>query len=147
MTSFALLTLLMAAPSAVAHHGFATEFNPDLPVELKGKVTKVELINPHSWIHIRVETPGKPAQEWMVEGGTPNTLLRAGVTKDTLKVGTEIVAKGFQSRDRSCKPKCKANGRDLTLPDGRKIFIKSSEDAAKGAGAYEKEPAGKSKAK
>lgn len=131
MTLTVLLSLLVAAAPAPAHHGFVIEFDPKLPVELKGKVTKVELINPHSWIHIRVETPGKPAQEWMVEGGTPNTLLRAGVTKETLKVGTEIVAKGFQSRDRSCKPKCKANGRDLTLPDGRKIFIKTSEEAAK----------------
>ena len=137
----AVLALLAAAPLSQAHHGFVIEFDPKLPVVLKGKVTKVELINPHSWIHMKVEEPGKPAQEWMVEGGTPNTLLRAGVTKDTLKVGTEIVARGFQSRDRSCKPKCKANGRDLTLPDGKKIFIKSREEAAKGAGAYDEEPA------
>lgn len=147
MTLTALLSLLMAAAPGLAHHGFVIEFDPKLPVVLKGRVTKVELINPHSWIHLKVERDGKPAQEWMVEGGTPNTLLRAGVTKETLKLGTEIVARGFQSRDRSCKPKCKANGRDLTLPDGRKIFIKSSEEAAKGTSAYEEEPAGKSKAK
>lgn len=133
-----LLALALAAPASRAHHGFAVEFDPDAPVLLKGKITKVELINPHSWIHMKVETAGKPAQEWMVEGGTPNTLLRAGVTRETLKVGTEIVARGFQSRNKSCKPKCMANGRDLTFPDGKKIFIKGSDKAT-----YEDEPAKK----
>lgn len=124
--------LLSAWPSALGHHSFKAEFDVKAPVTVKGKLTKLELINPHAWIHLRVEEKGKPAQDWMFEGGTPNTLLRAGVRKDSLKLGTEITARGYQSRDRKCKPACKANGRDLRLPDGKTIFIKAGDEAAEG---------------
>lgn len=129
-TFFYLGLALWFSQSAYAHHGFSTEFDTNAPVVLTGKITKVELINPHAWIYILVETKGKPGELWMVEGGSPNTLFRAGVTKNTFKVGTVITAKGFRSINRSCKPACKANGRELTLPDGKSIFIKSPEDAA-----------------
>jgi hypothetical protein len=116
----------MASLPARAHHAFAAEFDENAPVLLRGKVVKIEWINPHAWIHIQVEAPDKPPQVWMVEGGTPNTLLRAGITRDTLKIGTEIVVRGYQSKDKLCTPACKANGRDLTFPDGQKVFMGSS---------------------
>jgi len=120
------LALLAAGPPAEAHHAFAAEFDAKAPVLLQGKVVKVEWINPHAWVHIMVETPGQPPQEWMVEGGTPNTLLRAGITRDTLKPGVVIVVRGYQSKDKRCLPVCRANGRDVTFPDGRKVFMGSS---------------------
>lgn len=126
-TTLALLALVPAlAPSARAHHAFAAEFDSNAPVLLRGKVTRIEWINPHGWVHMLVEDAGKPPQTWAVEGGTPNTLLRAGINRDTLKIGTEIVVRGYQSKDRSCTPTCKANGRDMTFPDGQKVFMGSS---------------------
>ncbi len=95
----------------------------------------MEWINPHAWVHLEVLTPGKPAQEWMVEGGTPNTLLRAGIDRNSLKPGTEIVVRGYQSKDRACLPACKANGRDVTFPDGKKLFMGSSGTGAPKDGA------------
>lgn len=110
-----------------AHHAFAAEFDADSPVLLRGKVTRVQLINPHSWIHLKNENDEyETGQEWMVEGGTPNTLLRAGISKRSLPVGTEIIVRGYQSKDKVCEPKCKANGRDITLENGEKIFMGSS---------------------
>lgn len=108
-----------------AHHAFAAEFDPERPVLLRGKITKVEWINPHSWVHIAVQENGA-TQKWMVEGGTPNTLFRNGLTRESLKIGTDIVVRGYQSKDRLCEPICKANGRDITFPDGKKIFMGSS---------------------
>ena len=109
-----------------AHHAFAAEFDASKPVLLQGKITRIEWINPHSWIHIAV--PGKDGQPqpWKIEGGTPNTLIRNGLTRESLKVGTEIVVRGYQSKDEECVPACKANGRDITFTDGRKIFMGSS---------------------
>ncbi len=121
-----LLAGLVALRPAHSHHAFAAEFDSNAPVLLRGKVTRVEWINPHGWVHMLVEEPGKPAQVWAVEGGTPNTLLRAGITRDTLKIGTEIVVRGYQSKDRLCTPTCKANGRDMTLENGEKVFMGSS---------------------
>jgi hypothetical protein len=112
--------------AAFAHHAFAAEFDGNRPVNLQGKVTKVEWINPHSWIHIDAVMPDGKVVPWMVEGGTPNTLLRRGITKDSLQIGTEIVVRGYQSKDALCTPKCRANGRDITFPDGRKLFMGSS---------------------
>ena len=109
-----------------AHHAFAAEFDADAPVLLRGKVTKLELINPHSWIHLENENGEFAEQEWMVEGGTPNTLLRAGISKRSLPLGTFIIVRGYQSKDKVCEPKCKANGRDITLENGEKIFMGSS---------------------
>jgi Family of unknown function (DUF6152) len=117
---------LAAGGAALAHHAFAAEFDGNRPVNLQGKVTKIEWINPHSWIHIEAKMPDGKMQGWMVEGGTPNTLLRRGITKDSLAIGTEIVVRGYQSKDALCTPKCRANGRDITFPDGRKLFMGSS---------------------
>ena len=120
------LTALVAGQQAQAHHAFAAEFDGNAPVLLKGKVTKVEWINPHAWVHMTHEEPGKPAQSWMVEGGTPNTLIRGGLSRDSLKAGTFIIVRGYQAKDKRCAPACKANGRDVTFADGRKVFMGSS---------------------
>ena len=117
---------LFGLATAVAHHAFAAEFDGNKPVNLRGPVTRVEWINPHAWIHIDVSMPDGTKVPWMVEGGTPNTLLRRGITKDSLVIGTELVVRGYQSKDGLCKPKCRANGRDVTFPDGKKLFMGSS---------------------
>ena len=114
--------LLLAAVPAWAHHAFAAEFDAKKPVKLQGKVVKVEWINPHAWIHIDVKKPDSTVEEWMVEAGSPNTLLRRGLTKDSLQAGTEIVVEGYQSKDGSLR----ANGRDVTLPNGQLLFLGSS---------------------
>lgn len=111
---------------AQAHHAFSAEFDADSPVLLEGKVTKVEWINPHAWIHLAVVQEDGSTADWMVEGGTPNTLLRAGINRNSLPIGSDIVVRGYQSKDRSCKPACKANGRDLAFADGRRVFMGSS---------------------
>ena len=117
---------LLGLATAVAHHAFAAEFDGNKPVNLRGPVTRVEWINPHAWIHIDAKMPDGTVVPWMVEGGTPNTLLRRGITKDSVAIGTELVVRGYQSKDALCKPKCRANGRDVTFPDGRKLFMGSS---------------------
>lgn len=116
----------VAVRQAYAHHAFAAEFDANAPVMLRGKVTKVEWINPHAWVHVAVATPGKPTVTWMIEGGTPNTLLRAGLTRASLKPGVEVIVRGYQSKDKLCTPACKANGRDVTFTDGKKVFMGSS---------------------
>ena len=126
MAGAAVATALLGGASALAHHAFAAEFDATKPVNLRGPVTRIEWINPHAWIHIDNKNPDGTITPWMVEGGTPNTLLRRGITKDSLTIGTEIVVRGYQSKDGLCKPKCRANGRDVTFPDGRKLFMGSS---------------------
>ncbi len=130
-----IASLAMGVGTVSAHHAFSAEFDGKSPLLLRGKVTKVEWINPHAWIHINVSSPGGKVQEWMVEGGTPNTLLRAGIDRNTLKPGTEIVVRGYQSKDKACIPVCKANGRDVAFPDGRKLFMGSSGTGAPKDGA------------
>jgi len=107
---------------AQSHHAFAAEFDASKPIRLQGAVTVVEWINPHAWIHIEVKKPDGKAEKWMIEGGTPNTLMRRGFTKNSLPVGTVIIVDGYQAKDGTNK----ANGRDLTLPDGKKLFMGSS---------------------
>ena len=136
-----LFVLGLGSTPALAHHAFAAEFDAKAPVLLRGEVTKVEWINPHTWIHMTAETPGAPAKEWMIEGGTPNTLLRVGITRDTLKPGTVIIVHGYQSKDKLCLPACKANGRDVTLANGQKLFMGSSGTGAPRDGADPNEPA------
>lgn len=128
----AALATAAAGGAAWAHHAFAAEFDGKAPVLLRGKVTRVEWINPHAWVHIKDNATG---QAWMVEGGTPNTLLRAGIDRNSLKPGTEIIVRGYQSKDKLCKPACKANGRDVTFPDGKKLFMGSSGTGAPQDGA------------
>lgn len=130
-----LAAATLGVGQAGAHHAFAAEFDGKAPVLLRGKVSKVEWINPHAWVHLTVAAADGKQQEWMVEGGTPNTLLRAGIDRNSLKVGTEIVVRGYQSKDKICTPVCKANGRDVTFPDGRKLFMGSSGTGAPKDGA------------
>jgi len=114
--------LLMAAAPVWAHHAFAAEFDAQKPVKLRGTVAKVEFINPHSWIHMDVKDADGKVTRWMVEGGSPNALFRRGVTKDALPQGTEISVDGYQAKDGSNR----ANGRDITFADGRKLFVGGS---------------------
>ena len=119
----AAATVLIAAGAALsAHHSFAAEFDSEKPIQLRGTVVRVEWINPHTWIHIDVKEPDGKVARWMIEGGTPNTLLRRGLTRDTLPAGTEIMVDGYRAKNGSNR----ANGRDLTFTDGRKLFLGSS---------------------
>jgi hypothetical protein len=112
----------LTAVPALAHHSFAAEFDLEQPIKLRGTVTEVEFMNPHSWIHIDVKKDDGTVESWAIEGGTPNTLFRMGINQNSLPVGTEIIVDGYRSRDGANR----ANGRDVTLPDGRKLFLGGS---------------------
>jgi len=132
----AVAGLLLYAAPASAHHAFAAEFDAKKPVRLQGVVTKVEWVNPHAWIHVDVKKPDGAVEKWMIEGGTPNTLFRRGITKNSLVPGAVIVIDGYQAKDGSLR----ANGRDLTFPDGRKLFLGSSGTGAPKDGRDPSEP-------
>ncbi len=117
----AVFALLLTAVPAPAHHSFGSEFDIEKPVVLRGTVTVMEWVNPHSWIHIDVKGPDGTAN-WMVEGGSPNALLRLGFTKNALLPGMDIVVAGYQAKDGTHK----AVGRELTFADGRKLFLSES---------------------
>ena len=127
--------LILAAVPAWAHHAFAAEFDAKHPVHFEGKVTKVELINPHSWIHVDVKSADGTVTNWMFEAGSPNVLLRRGFTKNTIPVGTKVIVDGYQSKDGSNR----ANGRDITLPNGQKLFIGATGTGAPDEGGDKKQ--------
>jgi hypothetical protein len=124
----ALLGVLAAGPPLAAHHSFAAEFDGSRPVTLKGTVTKMEWTNPHAWLHVDVKGPDGKVVEWMIEGGAPNALLRRGWNRESVARGTAIVIQGFRARDGSNR----ASGGDVTLPDGKKLFIGSTGTGAPG---------------
>ncbi|HYL37456.1 MAG TPA: DUF6152 family protein [Bryobacteraceae bacterium] len=119
----AAATLLTASLPAAAHHAFGAEFDATRPVLLKGRIVKVEWVNPHTWIHVEIMKPDGSKEVWMVEGGSPNSLLRRGATKNSFPVGTEVVVDGYQARDHS---ELRANARNVTFTDGRKLFLGST---------------------
>jgi len=123
--------LVAAGVPVLAHHSFAAEFDSSKPVKIKGTVVEVDWINPHSWIHIDATGPDGKVERWAIEGGAPNALLRRGWTKNSVPVGVEIIVEGFQAKDGSFR----ANGRDITFPDGKKLFIGSE-----GTGAPDEKP-------
>ena len=131
------LAICGGAASVSAHHAFAAEFDANKPVSFKGTITRMEWVNPHTWMHIDVKKPDGTTENWAIEAGTPNVLFRRGFTKESLLPGTEVVVDGYQAKDGSHR----ANGRDLTFPDGRKLFLGSS-----GTGApYELNPGSQDK--
>ena len=124
-TGAALVVALLAGAgtvSVVAHHAFSAEFDANRPIHFQGTVARVEWINPHAWIHMDVEMEDGTTERWMIEGGNPHNLFRRGFNKDVITVGMEIVVDGYGSKDGTRR----ANGRDLTLPDGRTLFMGSS---------------------
>ena len=123
--------LLIAAVPATAHHSFAAEFDSAQPITLTGTVTKMEWINPHAWIHMAVKKADGTIENWEIETGNPSALIRRGFTRNSLPAGTEIVVQGFRAKDGGMR----ANGRDLTFKDGKKLFVGSS-----GTGAPDERP-------
>ena len=115
------ILFLLTAP-AWAHHSFASEYDADKPAKIQGTVKKVEWINPHSWITIDVKTQNGTVETWEIEAGAPNAMFRRGFNKDSLPIGTEIVVTGYLAKNGLKR----LNGRDLTFPDGRKLFMATS---------------------
>ena len=135
LTLMILIGLIILMQSSLrGHHAFSSEFDIDKPIQLRGVITRMEWVNPHSWLHMTASLDDGSSEDWMLEGGTPNTLLRQGLTDKILQIGTEILVRGYQSKDPDCIPKCRGSGRDITFPDGRNIFMGSSGVGAPPAG-------------
>ena len=119
-----IATFVWLAPSmpGIAHHAFSSEFDSTKPVRLRGTVTRMEWINPHSWLHLEVTQEDGTVEDWMIEAGPPGVLVRRGWTKDSIQPGIEVVVEGYQARDGSHR----ANGRDVTFPDGSRLFAGST---------------------
>jgi len=118
----AVVGLLAFAAPVRSHHAFAAEFDAQKPLQLKGTLIKWEMVNPHSWFHLSVKEPDGKVVTWLIEGGSPNQLIRMGVTKNTVAIGTELLVDGYQAKDGSTK----AVGRDFVLPDGKRLFLGGS---------------------
>ena len=123
-----LFTLLLLSTSLLGHHAFSSEFDANKPIKIKGTVSRIEWINPHTWIHVDVKETDCKITKWMIEGGSPNALIRRGVTSQILKVGMEVSVDGYLAKDGSTR----ANGRDITLADGRKLSVSSPGTGAPG---------------
>ena len=126
------LAVLGYSVPLVAHHAFGAEFDANAPIRLEGRIVRVEWVNPHSWIHIEVDNQDGSSDVWMVEGGTPNVLLRRGLRRECLQIGEVLVVDGYQAKNHSLM---RANGRDVTFTDGRKFFMGSSGTGAPVDGA------------
>ncbi len=135
LLTLSCIALMLTPLASSAHHAFSSEFDANQPFRVQGTVVKVEWINPHSWIHVDVKQEDDTVVPWMMEGGTPNSLLRAGLTRSLLKVGSEVIVRGYQSKDPDCTPKCRGSGRDITFVDGRRLFMGSSGTGAPRDGA------------
>jgi hypothetical protein len=118
----AVVVAVCVSPSLRAHHSFAAEFDGNQPVTLKGSVVKMDWVNPHTWIHLDVKNPDGTVTRWMIEGGTPNTLLRRGFNKRSLEAGTEVTIEGYRAKNGTNR----ANGADMILPGGKRLFMGSS---------------------
>ncbi len=136
LSASTLVLVMVTMPGSVwSHHAFSSEFDANRPFRVHGTIVRVEWINPHSWVHVDVAEGDGGVVPWMMEGGTPNALLRAGLTRRVLRVGTEVIVRGYQSKDPDCIPKCRGSGRDITLVDGSRIFMGSSGTGAPKDGA------------